>query len=289
LRNDFCIFILSHGRAEKIHTLDMLNNLEYSGKWFIVIDNEDKTSDQYFEKYGTDKVIMFDKDQAYKKFDRAENFTDRKVIFAARNICFDLAKELNYKYFMELDDDYKSIDYRFNKDLEYNHKKIETPIFDHIIDNMIKFIECNKNIVTITLAQGGDFIGGTNNPNGKRIRIKRKAMNSFLCSTEKPFNFIGNINEDVNTYVRLGQEGKIFIMLNHIALEQYQTQKQSGGMTEIYLKYGTYVKSFYTVMICPSCVKISMLINNKSKRMHHKISWKNAVPCIINEKYKKLS
>ena len=76
----------------------MLNNLEYSGKWFIVIDNEDKTSDQYFEKYGTDKVIMFDKDQAYKKFDRAENFTDRKVIFAARNICFDLAKELNYKY-----------------------------------------------------------------------------------------------------------------------------------------------------------------------------------------------
>ena len=112
-------------------------------------------------------------------------------------------------------------------------------------------------------------------------------MNSFICSVDRRFSFLGNVNEDTTTYVKLGQEGKIFVMLNHIALEQIQTQKQSGGMTTIYLEQGTYVKSFYTVMYCPSCVKISMIINNDSKRIHHKIKWKNAVPCILNEKFKK--
>lgn len=287
MRKDFCVFILSHGRADKIHTIDMLNNLGYSGKWFILIDNEDETADQYFEKYGTEKVLMFDKKEACKKTDQGDNFNHRKTVVSARNICFDIAKEKEFKYFMELDDDYKSMNYRFNKNLDYKHTKIRIPILDNIIDEMIKFLEYNKDILTVTFAQGGDYIGGTNNPMGAAIRLKRKAMNSFICSIDRRFSFLGNVNEDTTTYVKLGQEGKIFVMLNHIALEQIQTQKQSGGMTTIYLEQGTYVKSFYTVMYCPSCVKISMIINNDSKRIHHKIKWKNAVPCILNEKFKK--
>lgn len=57
-------------------------------------------------------------------------------------------------------------------------------------------------------------------------------------------------------------------------------------MTEVYLNQGTYVKSFYTVMLNPSAVKIN-LMGNKDKRLHHKILWKNAVPKILSENYKK--
>lgn len=46
------------------------------------------------------------------------------------------------------------------------------------------------------------------------------------------------------------------------------------------------VKSFYSVMISPSSVKIN-LMGNKHKRMHHVISWNNTVPKIIKESYKK--
>ncbi len=40
--SDFCTFILSHGRPNNIKTLHpLLNTGNYSGPWYIIIDNED--------------------------------------------------------------------------------------------------------------------------------------------------------------------------------------------------------------------------------------------------------
>lgn len=44
--NDFAVFILSHGRAGNIKTLKALENGNYSGKWYIVIDNEDDQAEE---------------------------------------------------------------------------------------------------------------------------------------------------------------------------------------------------------------------------------------------------
>jgi hypothetical protein len=97
---------------------------------------------------------------------------------------------------------------------------------------------------------------------------------------------MGRINEDVNAYVSLGLTGSLFLTYPRIRLEQKETQANSGGLTDIYLDLGTYVKSFYSVMYAPSCVKITeMGVSNR--RLHHKVSWKNAVPMVINESFKK--
>ena len=139
--------------------------------------------------------------------------------------------------------------------------------------------------LTVAMAQGGDFLGGKDGF-GSAIRIKRKAMNSFVCSTKRPFEFVGRINEDVNTYTTLGLKGQLIFTVNVIALNQKTTQKNKGGMSEMYLDSGTYLKSFYTVMYAPSCTKISMM-QSEHKRIHHKINWNNCASKIINEKYKK--
>ena len=57
-------------------------------------------------------------------------------------------------------------------------------------------------------------------------------------------------------------------------------------MTDVYLDSGTFLKSFYTVMIAPSCVKLSMM-GDKHLRIHHNVNWECAVPKILNEKWKK--
>ena len=57
-------------------------------------------------------------------------------------------------------------------------------------------------------------------------------------------------------------------------------------MTEIYEREGTYLKSFYSVMTQPSCVKIAQM-GNTHKRFHHHVLWDYCTPMIINEKYKK--
>jgi hypothetical protein len=111
-------------------------------------------------------------------------------------------------------------------------------------------------------------------------------MNSFFCDVDKPFKFMGRINEDVNLYAENGRRGELFITVPRIRLEQKQTQANDGGLTDIYLDLGTYVKSFYSVMYAPSCVKIAEM-GVTARRLHHRLSWKNTCPLIIPEEYKK--
>lgn len=53
MRDDFAVFILTHGRADKVVTLKrVLQAGNYTGKWYMVIDNEDDQADAYIKKYG---------------------------------------------------------------------------------------------------------------------------------------------------------------------------------------------------------------------------------------------
>ena len=40
-KEKFAVFILSHGRANDIKTVDTLKKGNYTGKWYVVIDNGD--------------------------------------------------------------------------------------------------------------------------------------------------------------------------------------------------------------------------------------------------------
>lgn len=281
MRNDFVVFILSHGRADKIKTLQSLHKGNYTGKTYIVIDNEDQTADEYYRLYG-DRVIMFDKLDIAKRFDTGDNFNERRTIVYARNACFDIAEKLGVNYFLELDDDYTSFMYRKIKDNKLIG--IECRQLDRLFEKMVDFLE-ESNAITVALAQGGDFIGGADSGTFKK-KILRKAMNTFFCKTENRFDFVGRINEDVNTYTSLGSKGKLLLSITDACITQMQTQKNGGGMTDVYLDSGTYLKSFYSVMYSPSCVEIGVM-GGTSMRIHHQVNWNHCVPKIINERYKK--
>lgn len=111
-------------------------------------------------------------------------------------------------------------------------------------------------------------------------------MNTFFCSTDRFFQFVGRVNEDVNTYVINAIKGNLLFTVTRISINQATTQVQCGGMTEQYVNSGTYLKSFYSVMYAPSCVSIH-LMGDKHKRIHHKVSWNNCAPKIISYRFKK--
>ncbi len=75
-------------------------------------------------------------------------------------------------------------------------------------------------------------------------------------------------------------QGNIKSLPIFAGIEQIQTQQNPGGLTEEYISSGTYTKSFYTVMINPSAVKI-FLMGISYKRYHHLINWEYAVPKIL--------
>ena len=280
MRNDFAVFILTHGRPDRIETLKSLKRGNYSGKWYVVIDNEDDTEDEYRERYG-DKVIQFDKAEIASRIDTADLSEDRRTIVFARNACFDIAKKIGVRYFLELDDDYTCFEFRYPE--ENRLMRAEVHSLDALFEAMIDFLN-ESGALTVALAQGGDFIGGAKS--GTYGRVLRKVMNTFFCDVEKPFEFYGRINEDVNTYTLLGNRGELMLSTTEASIVQVQTQSNPGGMTDVYLDSGTYLKSFYTVMYSPQCTKIATM-GDKYKRLHHCINWNACTPKILDEKWKR--
>lgn len=281
MKYNFAVFILTHGRPDKVYTYKTLRSHGYTGKIYIVIDDEDAAENEYRKKFG-DEVVQFSKDEIGKTFDLGDNFVDKRgVIIYARNACFELAKELGIEYFIELDDDYTNFSFRFDAEWKFKAKTIKN--LDRIFEIMIDFyVKCGDKCKTIAMAQGGDFVGGGNGTFGKEVVLKRKAMNTFICSINRPFKFVGRINEDVNTYTSETYRGLLFLSFSMLCMNQVRTQSNSGGMTEVYLESGTYLKSFYSVMYHPAGVKVK-LMTTKNSRLHHVICWNATAPRIVRE------
>lgn len=146
----FAVFILSHGRADNMKTLRCLEKCGYTGDWYIIIDNEDDQADEYFARYGKERVIMFDKAEAAKNVDMGDNFPERNVVVIARNVCHDIAGSLGLEYFLELDDDYSSFDVRYIDGDKLRAVTIRD--FDAVADEMLDFLDASG-AVTVAFAQ----------------------------------------------------------------------------------------------------------------------------------------
>lgn len=287
--SNFAVFILTNGRANNVITYEKLRKHGYTGKIYLIVDDEDKQVNDYKEKF-KEEVIVFSKQLAINLTDSGDNFKKRNSVVYARNYSFEIAKNLGIRYFLQLDDDYTRFAYTYNPHFEYLTRDMDIKSLDKIFEYVLKFFDKTKNVTTVAFAQGGDFIGGGESnfaKHGATGKFSRKAMNSFFCDIERPFKFYGRINEDVNVYTNDGLKGKIFLTIPFLRLDQLDTQTNEGGLTDIYLDLGTYVKSFYSVMYAPACVVIKEM-GRTSKRLHHRVSWKKTVPCIISDKYRNI-
>jgi len=279
MQNDFAVIIPTHGRHDRVFTIDSLKKSGYTGNFYLLCDDEDKQLDKYKAKYG-DKVMVFSKDDYKGKFDKMDNFGNKACVVYARNAMWDIAKKIGLKYFAVADDDYTSIKYRITPDGGYHGKLMKNT--DGVFAAYINFLK-TSGVDTVCFAQGGDYIGGKDNSKvNNGFKVSRKMMNLYFFSADKPIEFKGTINEDLTSSVTEGQRGQIILTSLMSSVDQKETQSNAGGLTDIYLEFGTYVKSFYSVMAAPSCVKIASM-GDGHLRIHHAVTWKNAVPKIIRE------
>ena len=281
----FAAFILTHGRADRVYTYNTLRKHGYTGKIYLLCDSEDEQLEEYRERYG-DSVIVFDKQEAINITDSGDNFKKRNSVVYARNYNFKVAAELGLTHFWQLDDDYILFEYRADNNNEYIYKYTPITRLDEILSAMCDFLD-ESGAYAVAMAQSGDFVGGDESgfvKLSKEGKFHRKVMNTFLFRVDRPVKFMGRINEDVNMYVEWGRRGYLFVTVPRLATKQKATQTNPGGLTDIYLDVGTYVKSFYTVMYAPSCVRIRD-IGYTDKRIHHEVLWRYAVPAILDEKY----
>jgi len=296
VRDDFAIFILAHGRPDNIYTVDTLKKSGYTGKWFIILDDEDDTVDGYKAKFGGDHCVVFSKEAASKKFDVMDQLKKRNVIVFARNMCNEIARNLGLKYFAEFEDDYFGFTYRYEDTDEEGNIVLRANRVDNLdecCEAMLTFIddvsEKQPKFRSVAFCQAGDLIGGVGSGTWKK-HYKRKAMNTFFFKVpddpKDDVMFLGRMNDDCNLYLADGKIGGIWLQISNVCLLQQITQKAAGGNATAYKDLGTYQKSFYSVMLNPSACQVAPM-GPSSPRYHHRIDWEHAVPKIVNECYRK--
>lgn len=282
---DFGVAILTHGRADFVYTYASLIAGGYTGPIVFVVDSDDEQIPAYQEKFGEENVAIFNKRDYDSRFDIMDNFSGDSAIVWARHAVYDIMAARGLRYFIQLDDDYNSIMWRFGSRLDY---VVRSPrirdlnrVFGILLDGYIEM-----GFQMLAMAQGGDFIGGAGSPTARAPKLLPKCMNSFICDVEKPVRFNGRYNEDVTTYTTLASRGQIFRTSNHCSVNQKASQGTPGGMTESYLNDGTYIKTWYSVMAMPSAVSCQ-LMPHTTHRIHHAVAWNEAVPKILHERHRR--
>lgn len=291
---DFCVLIISYGRADNVLSYKLMTSIS-KAPVYIICSDDDKTLPRYKELYGEDHILVFNKEEEKKNFDVGDNFPGMyNSSCFAHNTYFRFARQLGFKYFLAMDDDSMWYVIRYinlnEKPKEKNGKtyrtlhyaKIPQGYFDKICEQYFRLLDSAPWIYCTAFAQGGDFIGGQYSQ-VYQDGVKFKAMNSFFCCTDKEWKMPGRINEDASAYCVNNPTGKLFMTIPGVMLQQPPTQQCSGGMTDIYKNNGTWLKTAYTVMMCPSAVKFSY----KFGRVHHHIINDNNVPKIISSRYRK--
>ena len=184
--NGFVAFILTHGRPDRVLTYEKLRKHGYTGKIYIVCDDEDKTLPEYRKRFGD--VLVFSKSEIAKTFDEGDNFGDRRAIIYARNACFELARQIGATHFIELDDDYTYFKFRFDAQLRWHGADVQD--LDAVFDMLLDYFN-SAPMLTLAIGQGGDYIGGEKATRfNDGIQPMRKAMNSFICSVDRPFQYL---------------------------------------------------------------------------------------------------
>ena len=275
---DFAVFILSHGRADTISTYKALRDGGYTGRTYVVIDNEDDQEDLYRQKFGDD-IIQFDKRDYLEKTDLGDLDTDRRIGVFARNFIQDEAKRLGYKFHLQLDDDVHGFTYRFAQGKVL--RALHCSHLDEVFSGMVEYMN-ETPITSLSFALSAYNMGGVDG--SIKEGMTRKTMTTFLMRADDVQYFHMRMNDDITTSLINGMRGKLYYSYLPIEVEVDKTQVKAGGMTDIYQKNGTYRKSFYSVMCCPSCVKVSAM-GITEYRIHHEISWNNAVPKLLSERW----
>lgn len=279
---DIMYFILTYKRPDRQKTYGYLKKSGVSdNQIWMVVDDTDDTVEEYKKRFKN--VYVFSKREVRPSVDLMDNLNRMNAVVYARNKIYDIAAELGAERFIMLDDDYSDIHYQIGANGERLTRQYSIKNLNEIVCVLFEFMDSVPSLKVLAIGQGGDLFSSS-----IIYKTKRKAMNMFFCRTDRRIVFRGTMNEDVNMYVDLGRRGELALTVFFVALCQEPTQLQRGGLTDLYLELGTYVKSMYPVMIAPTAVTVAPM-GAKNLRLHHKIDYNKLCPKIIDEKYKKRS
>lgn len=268
-KDNFVIFIISHGRAETMTTYNILKSMGCQYPIYIVIDDTDKQIDLYKKKY--ENVIVFDKEEQYQKTDTIDNFHNLVSAVYARNFCIDKAKEMGVKFFSIMDDDITNICIRYIDGDKLRSHKIKN--IDKVIDIYLNVLD-TTNLFATGFGHSWGLFGGVKSFIKDADREISQVM--FIKNAEMK-KFSGTQNED--GHFSYDNIDKVITSINGAIITSPKRGENEGGNFDFY-NSDFYVTNFYSIIKLPSTLKIKL--DRKIKRNKHYV-----YPKILSDRWKK--
>lgn len=275
----FAVFILSHKRADRVETFATLKNAGYTGKIYVVVDNQDPMLEKYQERFGDD-VLVFDKQIYIDKTDTLETDRKRSSAVYARNFIEDAAKKFNLDVFGMFDDDVLNLRYRWIECGKIRSMKVYQGL-DDILNYYIEYM-LRSNFQAISFGNVMTFVGGIDGLES-RLSKERLTFQIHIRNTKYPLEWKSIINNDSITELQSIKLGNIWLSIPWIVYDSPVMNTLSGGMKSVYDSLSSFSRAFYATIAEPSCClprfrkdKFNIGRNNNS-----------AYPMIISGRYKK--
>ena len=284
MRNDFAIFIPSYDRCEilKRKTLHMLKEYKYTGKWFVVVDDNDP-------------LLIFHKPDYYDYYDTCFNKKNIEAKLYPVAFIDDISKKLDLKYYLMLDDDITKFLFRYNDNGKLVSKDLNYKTFEKFLTYYIDFL--NDTCYSVISFDISDLlVGGIQNilmKNGYNYNLSGICMKKVKSG----FKFCNVFNEIAASLQLNALKGNYVITLPYVffntrfAVKDEYTiyNRDRGGCEKQYEIQGTvsYNNVLIILMVAPNVLLYMELVNDKINTVKKKMDKRNYYPKIIDYRWKK--
>ena len=274
LDKEFCIFILSHNRANNIATLDMLKRYNYEGMWKVVISDDDKEIEKYKEAIDEEHLLIFKKEDAlvYSNTYLAHDCFISSASLYARNYILKYSRENGIKWLIQADDDITHLYHRFI-DVNGKLKQKEIESVDEVVKPLMEFMDGDKKIESICPAINSGYFGG---PNGNFAKGLTNYAFQFMLMRNTHPGFEGIRTEDwMTSHIH---KDRLFLTYWGLSFDSPKMSTNEGGID--YHNEYIFNPYIFILMHDPSCI----ILKENGKKV---IYQNKAFPKWISEEYKK--
>ena len=253
MRNDFAVFICTHGRPTAQHTLAKLLSAGYTGKYYLVLDDQDPTIQQYIDTYGTEHLIVFDKNHYINSVDVGSNNPPFKCILYAKNAVEDMAKDMMLSAFVIADDDITSLRYRVCEDNSLKSYEISCNM-DSVLDAYIEVL-LSGNMAATSFGFAQFYFYGADSFNPQQYQRFRIPYNFVFRNTSISVDWKSAFGEDIVTAVHFGKLGQLWTALPDVEMSIKPLGKEVGGMHDTYKAFSDVQLAMFDCMYLPTATK----------------------------------
>ena len=295
MRDDFAIFIPSYDRCEMLidKTLHMLKKYNYSGKWFVVVDDNDPQLKTYKEKIPEEHLLIFHKPDYYDYYDTCFNKKNIEAKLYPVAFIDSIIDKLKLNYYMIIDDDMKELVFRYDNNNQLLQKNVSSITFENFLNLYIDFLDMTC-YTMISIDSNAKLMGGLKSEIFK-FGYKYDLLSIYILKNlNDRYKFCNLLHDEASSLQLNALNGRYTIMLPYVffvndTLKNYYKDRNDGGCSSQYNTYGisiSYIKEMALLMTNPNCIEL-LKLKNDDKILYTRKNKKNYYPKIIDGRWKK--